>query len=330
MWQLQNNTPFAVQNTFFPNEEAIDTLYIVARATFNIGKQWTLANDQLPPIAADEYWTEPGKSSIKHASDYHIGKPCSDIIMLGHAFVPKGQEARQLDVNLKVGQVAKTVRVFGDRQWLDGRITQARPFKTMAMVYEKAYGGVHILDGQITAVEKRNPVGRGFAGQRNTKEMDGVQLPNLEDPDNLINDIQHQPVPACFGVSAPHWSPRSDYAGTYDEAWQTKRAPYLPKDFDKRFFSMAHPDLIYPGYLKGGESVEITHMHSNGSVKFSVPNVKLNLDIRMADKRFNPTFNLETLIIEPNQLRASLVWRATLQCDKKMLQISDIKITMIK
>lgn len=330
MLQLHNNTPFAVENTCFPNEEAIDTLYIVVRGTFNIGKQWTLANEQLPPLEADEYWTEPGKSSIKHASDYHIGKPCSDIIMVGHAFVPNGQEARQLDVNLKVGQVSKTVRVFGDRQWQDGRITQPKPFKTMAMVYEKSYGGVHVMDGRVASVEQRNPVGRGFAGQRSVEEMNGVQLPNLEDPANLISDIQHQPFPACFGVSAPHWLPRANYAGTYDATWESNRAPYLPEDFDKRFFSMAHPDLVYPGYLKGGESVEIDNMHPNGNVAFNVPKVKLHSDIRMADEIFHPAFNLETLVIEPNQLRASLIWRAALQCDKKMLKISDIKITTIK
>ncbi len=330
MLQLQNNTPFAVENTYFPNEDAIDTLYIVVRATFNIGKQWTLANEQLPPIEADEYWTEPGKSSIKHASDYHIGKPCSDIIMVGHAFVPNGIEARQLDINLKVGRVNKTVRVFGDRQWLDGRITQAKPFKTMAMVYEKAYGGVHIQDGRVTSVERRNPVGRGFSGQRNVEEMNGVQLPNLEDPHNLISDIQHQPTPSCFGVSAPHWLPRAEYAGTYNETWQTTRAPYLPTDFDKRFFSMAHPDLVYPGYLKGGESVEITNMHPNGTVKFSVPKVRLHSDVSMAGEVFHPAFNLETLVIEPNQLRASLIWRAALESDKKMLKISDIKISISK
>jgi len=330
MLQLQNSTPFAANMALFPNEEAIDTLYILVRATFNIGKQWTLADEQLPPVEADEYWTEPGKSSIKYASDFHTGKPCSDIIMLGHACVPNNQEARQLDISLSVGQVHKTVRIFGDRQWQDGRITPPKPFKSMALVYEKAYGGVHFVDGQIAAVEERNPVGRGFAGQRKTEEMNGVPLPNLEDPNNLITDPTQRPVPACFGISAPHWLPRSRYAGTYDEVWQTKRAPYLPEDFDKRFFCMAHPDLVYPGFLRGGEPVEITNMHPHGTMKFKIPHVRLNTDVTVAGNSVQPQFNLETLIIEPNQLKLSMIWRAVVQCDKKALKISDIKISMAR
>lgn len=254
MLQLQNNTPFDANMALFPNEDAVDTLYILVKATFNIGKNWTLADEQLPLLVGDEYWTEPVKSSIKYPSDYHTGKPCSDIMMLGHACAPDGKEVTSLDVSLTVGEVYKTIRVFGDRHWQNGHITASKPFRTMPLVYEKAYGGVHIADGQIVAADERNPVGRGFAGLRSVEQMNGVPLPNLEDPANLISDISQQPLPACFAASAPHWMPRSQYAGTYDEQWQTTRAPYLPQDFDRRFFNMAHPDLVYPGYLQGGRA----------------------------------------------------------------------------
>lgn len=330
MLQIQNNTPFAADMNVFPNEHAIDTLYVLVRATFNIGKQWTLADKQEPPIVADEYWTEAEESSIKYGSDCHTGKACSDIIMLGHAYAPNNQEIRQLDVSLTVGQVHKTIRVFGNRHWHNGRITPPEPFKTMAMVYEKAFGGEHSVNGISTAVEERNPVGQGFSGQRKVDEMNGVPLPNLEDPNNLITDINQRPAPACFAVSAPHWQPRSGFAGTYDEIWQAQRAPYLPEDFDKRFFSMAHPDLVYPGFLNGGEQVEISNMHPRGTLKFVLPHVKLNTDVFIAGETVQPRFNLETLIIEPNELKLSMIWRAAVQCDKKMLKISNVTINMAR
>jgi hypothetical protein len=327
MLQLQNNTPFATNMALFPNEDAIDTLYVLAKATFKIGKNWTLAEEQAPLIVGDEYWTEPDKSSIKYASDFHTGKPCSDIIMLGHACAPEGKLVKSLDVGLSVGQVSKTIRVFGDRHWQDGKMTSPKPFKTMPLVYEKAYGGAYIKDGQIVDIEQRNPVGRGFAGQRNVGEMNGVPLPNLEDPNYLIADINDTPLPACFGISAPHWMPRSQYAGTYDETWQTSRAPYLPEDFDKRFFSMAHPDLVYPGYLQGGESVVITNMHPRGKIVFTVPKVNLVTDITVAAEVQKPRFSLETLILEPNKLLLSMVWRAAMQCDKQALKVEKVRVS---
>lgn len=331
MLQLQNHTRFAADLGLLPNEAGIDTLYLIVKASFNIaGPNFTLADEQTPPQAADVYWTEPGKSSIKYASDLHIGKPATDIVMLGHACAPDQREVTQLDVGLTVGQVSKTVRVFGDRQWQDGRMTSPTVFKTMPLVYERAYGGVQITNGQLTSAETRNPVGRGFAGTRKPEEMNGVPLPNLEDPKQLIRDIQDQPTPAAFGFCAPNWQPRASFAGTYDDAWQKTRAPYLPADFDKRFFNMAHPDLVYPGYLEGGEPVTITHMHPDGVLQFDLPRVHLIARVGVARRVEQPGFHLETLVLEPNLKKLSLVWRAALACDKKALKIGDVQIGVIR
>lgn len=330
MLQLQNNTRFATGMALFPNEAAIDTLYVMVKASFNIGKGLTLADEQTPPVNADVYWTEPGKSSIKYASDMHTGKPATDIVMLGHACVPEKKEATQLDVSLTVGQLHKTVRVFGDRQWQDGKITRPAPFRTMAMVYEKAYGGVHFANGELTGAEVRNPVGRGFAGARKAEEMNGVPLPNLEDPQHLIRDTNDRPPPACFGFCAPNWQPRASFAGTYDDTWRKTRAPYLPTDFNSRFLNMANPDLIFPGYLQGGEPVIINHMHPTGTLKFDVPPVNLVARVKIAGREEIPVFKLETLILEPNQLKFSMLWRAAVPCDKQMLKISEVTVGMFR
>jgi len=330
MLQLHNSTPFAASMAMFPDEKAVDTLYLMVRASFNIGAQWTLAEEQSPPLEADEYWGEPGESSVKYGSDYHPGKRSSDIVMLGDACAPDGKEVRELDVSLSIGLAKKNIRIFGDREWQGGRISAAQPFTTMPLIYEKAFGGAHIINDVIAAADERNPVGCGFSGGRKVAEMEGEPLPNLEDPSDLITRFDQQPVPACFGVVAPYWSSRSQYAGTYDEPWQTSRAPYLPKDFDKRFFNTAHPDLIYPGFLKGGEPVSITHMHPAGTINFELPYIKLNAEVAVAGEIRRPAFNLETLVIEPNQLKLGMVWRAAVGCDKQVLKIGDIKIGLTR
>lgn len=326
MLQLNNTTRFGADFGWFPNENGIDTLYVMVRATFNIAKELTLADEQPEPIATDIYWTEPGKSSLKYGSDMHIGKPTTDIVMLGHACAPGQKEVHELDVSLSVGETSKTVRVFGDRQWKDGRITAPTKFKTMPLVYEKAFGGIHIVDGKIDSAEDRNPVGRGFAGNRKLDEMNGVPLPNLEDPKQLIREPTDKPNPACFGFCAPNWAPRATFAGTYDEVWRKTRAPYLPEDFNKRFFNMAHPDLIYPHFLQGGEPVQISGMHPKGTIQFDVPQVPLSTRITMAGQVHQPDFSLETLLLEPNHMKLGMLWRAALLCDKSLLKQSEIKI----
>lgn len=328
MLQLQNKTPFAARIVLFPDEAGADTLYVIVKATFNFGKVFTLTDEQTPPTVADVYWEKPGESSLKYASDMHLGKVATDIIMLGHACAPGQKEVSELDVSLVVGKASKTVRVFGNREWREGTITRPAPFKTMPMVYEKAYGGAYFSEGEVVDVEPRNPVGRGFAGGRKDKEMNGVPLPNLEDPQHLIRDPSDQPVPACFGFCAPHWLPRAGFAGTCDAAWEKTRAPFLPDDFDRRFHSMAHPDLVYPGYLEGGEPVAIANMHPEGAFSFDLPTVNLVTRVHIARRLEEPAFKLETLLLEPNQRKLGIVWRAAVRCDKEMLKVSEIEVAL--
>jgi len=72
--------------------------------------------------------------------------------------------------------------------------------------------------------------------------------------------------------------------------------------------------------------VQITGMHPRGTLQFDVPQVGLATHITMAGKVQQPDFDLETLILDPNQLKLSMVWRAALPCDKKALKISEVKI----
>lgn len=329
MLQLVNRTPFAAQLALFPDHDGIDTLFIIVKATFNIGDQWTLHNKQFPPIAADKFWADDtATSSIKQASDIHIGKPASDIVMTGQACAPGEQPIRQLDVSLSVGQISKTVRIFGDRVWENGYPSAPKAFTRMPVVYEKAFGGMHFEEGQIIAGESRNPVGCGFCGKRKPADMEGLPLPNLEDPAKLLQRCGDTVTPTGFGYIAPHWLPRLAYAGTYDEHWQKKVAPYLPADFDPRFFNMAHPDLVYPGYLRGGEAVSITGMHPRGPLSFALPSLGIKADVRLARGIENPKFDLETLLLEPNQLRMQMVWKSAVPCDKKALKIREVIVSM--
>jgi hypothetical protein len=328
MLQLENKTPFAANMTIFPNELGIETLYLIVKASFYIGDKWTLLEDQLPPVEADVYYGEPETSSLKYASDYHVGKPSTDIIMNGLACAPGNEEVTKLDVSLQVDSLRKTVQVYGNREWQNGLISNPQPFVTMPLVYEKAFGGSHFIDGELDSADQRNPLGLGYAGSRNVSEMNGVQLPNLEDPAHLILSHEDKPTPACFGYIPPGWEPRVKFVGTYDDVWQNQRAPYLPEDFDNRFLNMAHPDLVSSSYLQGGESVSIYGMHPDGEMKFNLPVVNIHSSVNIGNEEHSTKLNLETVLLEPNQIRLSMVWRAAYPCDKKALKIKKVKVAL--
>ncbi|HWV14059.1 MAG TPA: DUF2169 domain-containing protein [Cellvibrio sp.] len=330
MLQLKNNTPFAAEFAFFPNEKGVDTLYTLVKTSFSIGPQWTLLNEQLPLQKEDKYWIEANNSSLRFASDFHPGKAATDIIMIGSACSPQQQPVRAMDVSLTVANRQKTIRVFGNRVWQGGRISAPEAFTEMPLVYERAFGGSHRVDDKVQAVCDRNPVGTGFAGKRSESEMNGIALPNLECPQQLIQDYRDQPTPACFAPTAPHWQPRVSHAGSYDEKWQEERAPYLPDDYHPAFMNAAHPDLICDTFLTGGEPVSITGMHAMGALNFQLPQLKLINKLTVSGREVSTGFVLETLELDPNHLRLSMVWRAAFECDKKFLKINQINVSMIR
>lgn len=334
MLQLKNETPFVPAIAVFPNQHGIDTLYVAVKATFDLGAGVDVAQKQQALRLADEYWGEPGQSSLKYASEVHLSKPTTDVIVIGDACMPDRKPVQQLDVSVSVGGRNKIIRVFGERVWSSGflsmSISTPQTFETLPLVYENAFGGVHVVDAANNEVlfEERNSVGKGFTGKRAYKEIEGLALPNLEDPAHLIAKPKDRPAPACFAFVAPSWLPRKSFAGTYDANWQKIRAPYLPADFDMRFFNTASPGLQMEQFLHGGETVEIVNMSSDGPLRFALPQCELTVDVRVAGKVVRPKLALETVLIEPSDKRLSMVWRAELQCDKQVLKVEQVTLAL--
>jgi hypothetical protein len=329
--QLKNHSPFEPTICLFPNEQGIDTLYVVVKAAFEIGPALSIAKKQVPPTSADEYWGDPLSSSIKYASELHLAKPSTDVVLIGRARAPNDHPVQQLDVRFSVAERQKTLRVFGNRVWKNGSISAAQPFESVPIVYEYAFGGKHKVDPQNSKIlaAERNPIGRGFRGKRKSAELEGLELPNVEDPACLVAKAGDKAIPAGFAFISPAWLPRRDYAGTYDEAWQKNRAPYMPDDFDPRFFNAAHPDFIFDRYLQGGEPVALDNLSPDGPIRFNLPICQLETSVRVAGKVESPPLNLETVLIEPEKRRLCMTWRSQLSCDKKTLKVEQIDVHLL-
>lgn len=326
MLQLQNNTPFAADIAVFPNEDGVDTLYTTVKATFNLDAQWSLADQQLPVLKEDCYRGDPSESSLRWPSDIHVGKKGTDIVIDGSAVTVDGKPRSFVDVSATVGPLAQTARVFGDRYWRRGQITLPEPFQEIPLIYERAFGGT-LSDGEALEADPRNPVGQFYFGKSQKRSAEGTSLPNIEDPRALIAQPGDTPAPIGFGPMAPHWYPRSHYAGTYGEEWETERAPFLPHDFDKRFCNVASSGLVYPGWICGGEPVHIRGM-SYDPLKFNVPVVKICNKIMVAGGQERPPAEIETMIVIPRERKLVLVWRSSLRVSKNKLKVNSVTLSL--
>jgi len=333
MLQLKNGTPFKASLMLLPDVDGIDTVYAVVKGTFTLGSRLTLADEQVPVVLADQHHADPAGSSIKVASDVCLGKQHTDVVLLGSACAPAERPVWHMDVSLAVGSVRKAVRVFGDRVW-DARtgvatIAHLTPFVRMPLTWERAYGGMDETE-QGPAGHPRNPVGTGFRARGGTKPIAGTPVPNVEDPAALITSPADAPAPAGFAAVAPHWEPRRSYAGTYDDAWQAERAPYLPKDFDPRFFQLAPPGLVAAGHLQGDETVELRGLTPNGLLHFALPLLGIRVVYRLDASTQERAGVLDTVVVEPDTGRLVMVWRAALRCDKKALAVREVHTNILQ
>ena len=332
MLQLINQSVFAPALTVLPDRDGVDTLFVVVRGSFALAAPSAPAPAQPPPVAADVYWGTPGASSLKYASDLHIGKRGTDVALVGHAHAPRDRAVPEMLTALTVARRRKVIRVVGDRVWRGGgaTFTAPRPFTSMPLVYERAFGGrdprVQADGAGAELAEERNPVGKGFRGGRSSRDATGEALPNLEDPLRPLKTFGDRPVPVAFGFVAPAWQPRRAWAGRYDQAWKRDRAPFLPADFDLRFDNAASADLVFDDFLRGGEPLLLEGVSRSGPLLLSVPEARPRVEVRIAGSTERPLPQLETVLIEPDEERLSLTWRAALRCDKRALKLQSVRI----
>jgi hypothetical protein len=211
--QFKNKTPFKGTISLFPDVHGIDTMFAIVKGTFSIGSDARLnvADEQVPVIMAPKYHGDPASSSLAEASDLSLMKPSTDVLVLGDACAPKGRPAYAVDVSVSVGPVRHAARVVGDRIWetdgLSYRATPPQSFLTVPLMWERAFGGRDKTDKGVRE-EPRNPAGTGFRMSNGHESIEGLALPNIEDPRDPVISWKHRPDPVCFAPIAANWEPR--------------------------------------------------------------------------------------------------------------------------
>ncbi len=315
--EIQNDTAFADGLAIGLGPERRPTLAVIVKATFTLperGQPPTPAEEQLPIVTADEYYKGDITGSVRLEADNVPFKPRADVVLVGAAYAPEGRPVQRLDAALRVGRLRKTIRVFGDRQWLFGsrmlmvpEVSAPQPFARMPLVYERAFGGADRNAGKWCA---ENTIGKGFIGKKSKASVDGTPLPNLEDPNRPIISWKDRPAPAGFGFCRKDWRPRAGYAGTIQGQQDADETFGLPSDFRHDFFNAASPDMQVPGYLSGDEEVELRHLTPDGWRRFRLPGIRPVITLRTAEEKEQALdAPLDTLVFLPDEGVFYQVWR---------------------
>lgn len=315
---IENRTPFTAERTWVRDKEGAHHWIVVVKATYDVGESGELTLSEAPvmPLYMPEYHGEPGLSSVRYEADLIAMKPATDVYLNGIAYAPQGRPQTELKVSMRVATLRKELVIYGNREWRGkmGRgiapSSSTEAFEAMPITYERAYGGTDLADSDPRnhRLDVRNPVGTGVA--KDNDVLIGRTAPNVENP----SGAPEEGWPAGFGAVASYWSPRKEFAGTYDEAWATRRQPLLPVDYDPRHLLCAPLDQQVPGYLKGGESVELIHLTPGGQLRFRLPTVTLRFVTHLGSVRKEHSSQLVSVIIESEGPRLILVWQTSLAC----------------
>jgi len=143
----------------------------------------------------------------------------------------------------------------------------------------------------------------------------------VEDPNQLIQAWSDRPHPGGLGPIPPMWSPRREYAGTFDERWKRQRMPLLPDDYNPRHSQSAHPDLVSREPLRGGERVVLNNLTPGSMLNFQLPRPYLILTTTTRSARLRQKIQLDRVIMEPDAKKLVMVWRSSLNCADRVRDV---------
>jgi hypothetical protein len=212
------------------------------------------------PLQYDLWGNDVLEPRFPVGSDFWFQKVATDVVVRGSAYNPGGAPIVTARVSVSLGEITKQIAVFGHRVvfWRkDGtpEFSSPEPVESVPLLYQLAYGG---LDARVPVPEAvlpfymaqaraglaydhpglypRNPVGKGYLVLPGP--VDGLELPNLEDPRDLLTPERlitgspenwyRQPLPWCFEWAVASTFPRCRFLGT--EPWfPPPDGPELPE-----------------------------------------------------------------------------------------------------
>jgi hypothetical protein len=199
---------------------------------------------------------------------------------------------------------------------------------TQAIGYDHAYGGtdpVPDTPGHARTYET-NPVGLGYYPLRD--DLAGLGLPHTGEPGKDPVGRTGGYTPMAFGPLGRAWLPRRRWAGTYDADWMENRMPFLPGDFDERYYQAAPPDQ-WIAHPKGGEPLEIVHLSDIPRIVTRLPQLSVIMAFTRKSGRVTQKIAaLDTVLVLGSARLLCLTWRARLVTERDLFELASIQVSV--
>jgi len=258
-----------------------------------------------------------------------------EVILLGKAYAPSDVAVAQRDVQLRVGGEERRIAVFGDRQWQAAgagaagvgalEMSPPEPFTSMPLTLDRTFGGYRRVevdeDAFMLVTDPLNPFGLGFdpSGQAaglgealgcptGYPRYDETRpLPNLENPDQLIEHPTDQPEPTFWGalpIECPFHALRN-----VSKSKPPRIENGLPVDMPDAPLVRAHPTWVIDLPKEGAEVCAEGVRPDGQAFSFALPSIRVSFDYVIGERSGTRELRPHTLVLLPEELRFYIVFR---------------------
>jgi hypothetical protein len=288
---------------------------LTVKATCDIvhGFPLVLSDNQDGILFEDVYLADPLSSPLMQTSDLVPWKPAADITMIANAFDPRAGAQDQFIAGLALDDRTydfcispQLEAAYEGGTWRTRFVTDAG---APPLSWTNAFGGPVTVEGDPPFdVHRDNPLGCGALDFTQAPTEGVFRLPCIGSP-----EANPEPVPLGCAPVPPWWQPRQKFAGTYDDQWLNDVHPRLPDDFDYRFYQVAAPQWIQPGYLASGAALRLFNvLPANSSIYFTLPDWAPNATVRFRTNEVQ-TVNLNLdgchIVLCGDRTKVVLTWR---------------------
>lgn len=267
------------------------------------------------------------------AGDTVLFKPATDLLLSGHAR-PNPSHANewpvQITVQTRTQTIKQTLALQGPRHWQHSfgkgwHLSAAKPVEALPLIYELAYGGSYMFKDEWIHHEI-NPAGRGFMPARHLNKEAQYPAAQIELLKDRLQSIDRPIAIPALGPINRVWDIRSQYAGTYDQAWFEQVEHSLgrdyPQDFDLQFFQVAARPWIFKPYLSSGDTIELLGFQAQHGLYARIPQWQPVLSFIGLQQKLPAVMPmvLDTVDLRLDSQSILLTWRASIHQDASLSQ----------